>query len=100
MGYTPRLSHQTLRVLRVFLNQSNGLSGADLTRQTKLMSGTIYPVLARLERADWLKSQWEQIDPSETGRPRKRLYKLTATGRRAAIKALDELSDNQGVPHK
>ena len=39
-------------------------------------SGTLYPLLARLEAAGWFTSEWEDVDPSEVGRPRRRLYKL------------------------
>ena len=72
----PRLSHQTLRVLRVFLDKPReGLAGSDIWRETKIFSGTLYPILMRLEKAGWLESWWEELDPSEAGRPRKRLYR-------------------------
>jgi PadR family transcriptional regulator, regulatory protein PadR len=91
----PRLSHQTLRVLRVFLKQpSNHLAGSDIWKQTEMLSGTLYPILMRLERSGWLDSKWEQLDPSDAGRPRKRLYRLTGTGYNKTREALAEL----GVP--
>jgi DNA-binding PadR family transcriptional regulator len=90
-----RLTHQTLKVLRVFLEQpSRGLSGSDIWRETKVLSGTLYPILARLELAGWLESWWEDIDPKTAGRPRKRYYKLTAQGYEATYKAFSEI----GVP--
>jgi PadR family transcriptional regulator, regulatory protein PadR len=88
----PRLSHQALRILRLFLQTRRALAGSDIGKETGIMSGTIYPVLARLERAKWLESRWEERDPVEAGRPRKRLYHLTEIGRRKASEAFTEIS--------
>ena len=88
----PRLSHQTLRVLRVFLEQQpKEAAGSDICKQTRLLSGTLYPILMRLERSGWLKSRWEQIDPHDAGRPRRRLYLLTSLGYNKTREALSEL---------
>jgi PadR family transcriptional regulator, regulatory protein PadR len=55
--------------------------GLEISRQTGLASGTIYPLLFRLEKAGWLANEWEKhIDPSKVGRPRRRHYWLTAEG--------------------
>jgi PadR family transcriptional regulator, regulatory protein PadR len=81
----PRMSLQTLRVLEVFLeNPTAQLSGADVHQGCGLASGTLYPILLRLESAGWFTSQWESIDPSSAGRPRRRLYRLTYTGLKRA----------------
>jgi PadR family transcriptional regulator PadR len=77
----PRLTGPTLRVLGQFLdNPLTGLSGADIAKLTGLASGTLYPILMRLESAKWLKSKWEKIDPAAEGRPRKRIYEMTSLG--------------------
>jgi PadR family transcriptional regulator, regulatory protein PadR len=76
-----RMSLQTLRVLDAFLeNPTEELSGADVQKRSGLASGTLYPILLRLESAAWFVSRWETIDPSIAGRPRRRLYRLTASG--------------------
>jgi PadR family transcriptional regulator PadR len=76
-----RMSLQTLRVLEAFLeNPTDQLSGADVQKCSGLASGTLYPILLRLESAGWFVSRWEAIDPSSAGRPRRRLYRLTPTG--------------------
>jgi PadR family transcriptional regulator PadR len=94
-----RLSHQTLRVLRVFLeNPNDSVAGSDMCKQTGMLSGTVYPILIRLERAGWLDSNWEQLDPTEAGRPRKRLYHLTGIGYNKARQALTELAVMDGSP--
>jgi DNA-binding PadR family transcriptional regulator len=95
----PRLSHQTLKVLRLFLEQPReSLAGSDIWKQTGMLSGTLYPILTRLERAGWLESQWEELEPSDAGRPRKRLYHLTGLGYNKTREALAELSVPNGRP--
>lgn len=77
----PQLTTQTLKVLGTFLNPPNvELSGADIARDTKIFSGTLYPILMRLEDAKWLESRWEASDAREGGGPRRRLYRMTALG--------------------
>ncbi|HVE27481.1 MAG TPA: helix-turn-helix transcriptional regulator [Sporichthya sp.] len=47
--------------------------------------GTLYKTLDRLERNGLLVSRWEDVDASEAGRPRRRLYRVTD----AAVAALE-----------
>jgi PadR family transcriptional regulator PadR len=54
--------------------------GLELMRATGLASGTLYPILTRLERAGWVSADWEDIDPVAEGRPSRRYYRLTAHG--------------------
>jgi DNA-binding PadR family transcriptional regulator len=76
-----RMSLQTLRVLEAFLEDpTEQLSGSDVAKRGALASGTLYPILLRLEAAGWLTSTWESIDPSTVGRPRRRLYRITSSG--------------------
>lgn len=77
----PRLTHQSYKVLNAFMEDIyRELSGSDLLEITSLASGTLYPILMRLEQAGWLNSKWENVDPTKVGRPRRRLYKITGTG--------------------
>jgi PadR family transcriptional regulator, regulatory protein PadR len=95
----PRLSHQTLKVLRIFMERpQERLAGSDILKQIGMLSGTLYPILMRLERASWLESEWEQLDASEAGRPRKRLYRLSANGYHKTKAALAELAVPSGRP--
>jgi len=92
MNSTLRLSQPALRVLRLLLEKPDeARSGAEISRLTKVGSGTLYPLLARLETAGWLSSSWEAIDPREAGRPRRRFYRLKAMGVRSARAALSDL---------
>ena len=91
-----RMSLQTLRVLESFLeNPLEQMSGADVHQRCRIASGTLYPILLRLESAGWLVSRWENIDPSAAGRPRRRLYRLTSTGLKRASEVF--ASFNRGV---
>lgn len=66
-------------------------SGAQIAHSTKLASGTLYPILLRLEEAGWAESQWESGDPRDLGRPRRRFYKVTGIGASRARAALREM---------
>lgn len=93
----PRLSHQTLRVLVLFAEApKEGLAGSTISKRTRMLSGTVYPILMRLERAGWLSSELEQVEPSEVGRPRRRIYQLTGLGYNKARAALSELGASDG----
>lgn len=87
-----RLTQPALKVLRFLMETPReGRSGAEMSKATKVGSGTLYPMLARLEVAGWLASEWEVIDPSEVGRPRRRFYRLTAVGQNKVRAALADL---------
>ena len=82
-----RMSGPTLKLLKVFLEHpTEALSGAQISKITKVGSGTLYPLLQRLSIAGWILGEWEKVDPSEVGRPKRRLYKLTRSGQVAALK--------------
>jgi len=72
--------------------------GLELSRKAGLASGTIYPLLRRLEVSGWVTSAWEDVDPSAEGRPRKRLYTLTGEGERAARLYLAEARKKLSLP--
>jgi PadR family transcriptional regulator PadR len=91
-----RMSQQTLRVLEAFLaTPTEQLAGADVHQRCGIASGTLYPILLRLESAGWFVSQWESIEPSSAGRRRRRLYRMTSTGLRRASEVF--ASFNRGV---
>lgn len=86
----PRMTSSTFAVLRTLLELEQEKSyGLELIKRTGLPSGTVYPILARLEDAEWIASRWE--DSASRG-PRKRLYWLTPEGVRRAQTAEAKLS--------
>jgi len=80
------------------MSNADQKSGADIARQTKIWSGTLYPILMRLERVRWVESEWEKGNPSELGRPRRRLYRVTALGARKARAAFKDIRVAIGGP--
>jgi PadR family transcriptional regulator, regulatory protein PadR len=62
--------------------------GGEIRLMAGLASGTIYPILARLEGVGWLDSRWEDVDARVAGRPARRYYRLTAEGAAQARDAL------------
>ena len=92
-----RMSLQTLRVLETFLeNPTQEFAGSDLQKHGQLASGTLYPILLRLETAGWFISRWEAVNPAHVGRPRRRLYRLTPSGLARASEVF--ASFGRGVP--
>lgn len=93
-----RMTGPTLTVLRFFMDDiAKPQSGAAIHLATKIGSGTLYPLLLRLESVGWLSSEWEDIEPSQQGRPRRRYYSITGQGQQAAREALAPLQW-EGVP--
>jgi PadR family transcriptional regulator, regulatory protein PadR len=83
----------TQLVLRAMLiDPSREVYGLELCTFAGLASGTIHPILARLENIGWVESRWEDLDPVEAGRPRRRYYRLTREGALRAQVALDRVS--------
>ena len=84
-----RMTIPTQRVLEALLTDPAAeLYGLEIGSVAGLRSGTVHPILARLETYGWLSSRWEDVDPSAEGRPPRRYYRLTATGAEAARAAL------------
>jgi PadR family transcriptional regulator PadR len=80
----PRVSAKGLKVLHAFIEvRGQELSGAEVFERTRILSGTLYPILIRFKSAGWLTDRWEDDDPVELGRPKRRYYRLTALGQRA-----------------
>lgn len=81
----PRMSLHTLKVLKVMVeNSDSDFYGLELVEQTKIKSGTLYPILMRLEGTGWLESDLENIDPKVAGRRARRYYRLTTVGLKCA----------------
>jgi PadR family transcriptional regulator, regulatory protein PadR len=75
---TPRLSPETLLVLARFLERpTEWRYGYELSRVTGLKSGTLYPILMRLEKHALLEACWVA---TEDGVPPRHTYRLTPNG--------------------
>jgi DNA-binding PadR family transcriptional regulator len=73
-----RTTKQTTMVLSEFLrSETEWRYGYDISRETGLKSGTLYPILMRLAEHRMLKTKWETM---EEGKPPRHMYKLTTDG--------------------
>jgi len=63
--------------------------GFDIIDVTALASGTVYPILRRLEREALVAAQWEDVRiAQDEQRPPRRYYELTPAGHAALEAAL------------
>ncbi|CAM5695576.1 PadR family transcriptional regulator [Streptomyces pharetrae] len=83
-----RLTKPTIAVLETLLSAAEDAPawGLSICREADLGPGTVYPILDRLSERGWVTSHEET--GSHPGRPARRFYELTATGRRQATEAL------------
>ncbi|WP_235498206.1 PadR family transcriptional regulator [Frankia sp. R43] len=77
----------TLDVLEVLLDDEVEPYGLAIAKKAGLATGSVFPILARLERLGWVASDWEDTD-----RPgaRRRLYRFTPDGMAGARVLLAE----------
>lgn len=104
MATRVRTSKQTLTLLAALASKpSDWHYGYALSRETELQSGTLYPILMRLEERGWLETQWETLEPSAEkrgGHPPRHMYRLTASGRAAAVEALTAAQNAERLANK
>lgn len=75
-----RLTTPTRMVLDVLIAAADDPPwGYRICEETGLGSGTVYPILERLEEAGWIEGSWEIGQPDD--RPRRRFYAVTSAGR-------------------
>ena len=76
--------------------------GFDIMDATDLPSGTVYPVLGRLERDGYVRSKWESPAIAQREkRPPRRYYEITAAGSRALAESAEHyrtLGARLGIP--
>jgi DNA-binding PadR family transcriptional regulator len=79
MPRRPNVSRQTQVLLAALAAQPQAWRyGYDLSKETGLKSGTLYPLLMRLSDQGLLESEWRP--PVQTGRPARHAYRLTTAG--------------------
>ena len=87
-----RPSNAALKLLAALAeNPAEWRHGYDISCATGLKSGTLYPLMIRLEQSGLLEAMWQP--PAVPGRPARHAYRLTAAGRRLAAEACDSVSD-------
>jgi PadR family transcriptional regulator len=92
---TPRMAD----VIKPFLEDpTKGRYGYELMHLTGQSSNTMYPALARLEKAGWLTAGKEDIDPRTAGRPARRVYWISGAAVAVARGQLTALSKRYRPP--
>jgi DNA-binding PadR family transcriptional regulator len=95
LDLTPKMA----AVIKIFLEDTRQPRyGLELMRLAGQPSGTLYPILAKFEHADWLTGGKEDIDPRTAGRPARRFYRITGAGALAAHRQLAALSERYRPP--
>lgn len=83
MPRKPNTSRQTRLLLAALLAGAPAWRhGYDLSKETGLGSGTLYPLLMRLGAQGLLDAAWQ--DAERPGPPPRHIYRLTASGRALA----------------
>jgi PadR family transcriptional regulator, regulatory protein PadR len=90
VGREPFSGHLDLLLLAALQTPRHGYGVIEHVRQASrgrfdYPDGTVYPALHRLEAEGFLRSGWSQVD----GR-RRRIYEITARGKKALAKHQDE----------
>jgi PadR family transcriptional regulator, regulatory protein PadR len=79
----PNISKQTSLLLSIMLESpAEWRHGYHLSQVTGFKSGTLYPLLMRLEEQGFLESKWQESD--RAGGPPRHVYRLTPSGRTLA----------------
>ena len=85
MPRTRKPSQQTLAILAALADE-DWLYGLELAERTGLKSGSLYPILIRLDERGLLESRW--LEPAAPGRPQRHAYRLLPAGRQALAEAV------------
>ena len=81
-------STRPMRALLAALGDGSGWRhGYELSKDTGLRSGTLYPLLMRFAERGWVEARW--IEAAAPGRPPRHIYRLTAEGLRVAAEQPD-----------
>jgi DNA-binding PadR family transcriptional regulator len=86
-----RLSPQAIAILAA-LDREDWRYGLEISAATGLKSGSLYPLLIRLDERGLLESRW--LEPERPGRPARHAYRMTGAGKavlREAHRARGEL---------
>ncbi|MGH3854276.1 MAG: PadR family transcriptional regulator [Pseudonocardiaceae bacterium] len=77
-----RTTHALVQVAMVLLGDAGGRHwGYELSKQSGVRSGVLYPMLTRMLDEGWVEDGWEDPTTIRDKRPPRRYYKLTSEGR-------------------
>lgn len=88
-----RVTGPLIKIVRELLRHhaaGEEVYGLTLIRDTKLKSGTVYPLLDRLVVGGLAEARFETDEEKDRGRPRRRYYRLTGNGAAQSVAWLQE----------
>lgn len=92
-----RLTAATVDVLKVLVTAEGPVWGLQIVKTTGRPSGSVYPILDRLESLGWVASTWEN-DASRQG-ARRRYYRLQEDAQELAVAAVTNLESKHAPTH-
>lgn len=89
-----RMSLATAQVLSEMLKRpTDEFYGLELIKATGIPSGSLYPIMMRLEDQGWVTSHWEDL---EEGKRKRKFYKFTPVGERRASEEVQAIAGTLG----
>ncbi|MEV3981748.1 helix-turn-helix transcriptional regulator [Nonomuraea sp. NPDC049758] len=101
MAGIERITQPTLDVLEILITAEGAdeqIHGWAIMKATGRAGPTVYKVLDRLEDANMISGEWEELGPDQSG-PRRRFYRLTGEGALAARTLLAQRRPAALKPH-
>jgi PadR family transcriptional regulator PadR len=94
MALVRKSSRQTLALMVALMERPRTWQyGYELSKETGLKSGTLYPILIRLSDQGLLNSRWK--DAERPGLPRRHVYRLTANGLALAREQMEVSAESE-----
>ena len=90
MSRSRTLSPQALAVTALLAGTDDWHHGYELMARADVKSGTLYPLLMRLEAQGLLEARW--VESPQPGRPPRHVYRLTEAGRDWVASLTDSLA--------
>ena len=82
------LSFASVTVMRVIAEGAR--HGFDIMDAAGLPSGTVYPILGRMEESGYVRSRWEPASIAQKARrPARRYYEITRAGEQALAVSIE-----------
>ena len=97
MGNAIRMTYATALVLQAL--DGGHRYGFDIIDATNLRSGTVYPLLRRLEDAGIVRSKWEHVSIARSSnRPPRKYYELTQLAGELVVSAKERFPSLSALP--
>lgn len=93
-----RLTKPTEGVLMLLAHTETGIWGLEISKLLKIPTGTVYPILSRLQELGWVLSYWDN-DHDRVG-PRRKYYRLTESALVECSRLLRASEQNAKVSKK